>query len=462
MRKWLAAGLVLMVMLSFAALPASASSSVNMTVLFKSEALPADAVQIVQEAGATVVATIPELGAVVVNAPLSALEKLNGHKAIQAASPALEVKLAPAQTYVDASLEAMPDLGYAVYYNVYQWDIKQVTHNGASWNLTSGSHNTVVGIIDTGVSQNHPALKGNLLGGRNFTPDGPGGAVVPTDIEDRNGHGSHVAGNIAGKGRILGIGPDLGFRAYRVFSATGGSPTARIVQAMVAAVNDGVDVISMSIGGFDGISGWTYTDPATGEVFKGKDVADHLLYKRAAQFAINHGIVVVAAAGNESIDISHPPTVTAYLNYEYGSQGYNFHGASMEAPGALPGVLTVSATGPDKSLASYSNYGPGAIDIAAPGGDFQRYPAPDYYLDMCLSAYKGTGYVFMAGTSMATPKVSAVAALLIDQAKAAGQKLTPAQVVAKLQQTAVDEGKNGADPFYGHGMLDAYYALGGK
>ncbi|MDF2628838.1 MAG: peptidase and in kexin sedolisin, partial [Symbiobacteriaceae bacterium] len=85
-----------------------------------------------------------------------------------------------------------------------------------------------------------------------------------------------------------------------------------------------------------------------------------------------------------------------------------------------------------------------------------------YHLDMSLSSYMGTGYVWMAGTSMATPKVSAVAALVIDQAKAKGQTLTPSQVTVHLQQTAVDEGKVGADPFYGKGMLDAYYALGGK
>ncbi|MDF2630237.1 MAG: nisP, partial [Symbiobacteriaceae bacterium] len=376
-----------MLMLSFSVMSVSAApKDVQFTVVFKSGQLPADAAAIVTAAGGQVVTSIPELGAMVVTGPAANLFKLNNHKDVQAASTTVEMTLAPAQTYYDASVEAAPNTAAADLYNLYQWDIKQLTHNGASWNLATGSHNTVVGIIDTGVSQNHPALKANLLGGRNFTPDGPGGVVIPTDIEDKNGHGSHVAGNIAGKGRILGIGPDLGFRAYRVFGATGGSPTSRIVAAMVAAVNDGVDVISMSLGGFDGISGYTWTDPDTGEVFKGKDVADHLLYKRAVEYAVKNGIVVVAAAGNDAIDISHPPTMTAFMNFEYGSQGYNFHGATMEAPGALPGVITVSATGPDKSLASYSNYGPGAIDIAAPGGDFKRYPAPGYHLDMSLSS----------------------------------------------------------------------------
>lgn len=461
LRKWFVAGLVLTLMLSFAALSASAApANRQFTVVFKGSALPADAAAIVESAGGTVLSTVPEVGAMSVSGPVSAMFKLNGNTAVAAASPSFEFKL-PAVKTEEAQVDAI-NIAKADLYNAYQWDIKQMTNNGASWNLGTGSHNTVVGIVDTGVSQNHAALKANLLGGRNFTPDGPGGVVNPADIEDRNGHGSHVAGNIAGNGRILGLGPNLGFRSYRVFSATGGAPSDRIANAMIAAVNDGVDVISMSLGGFDGISGYTWTDPATGEVFKYKDVADMLLYKRAIQYAVNSGVVVVAAAGNDATNISSPVAVTAFLNAEYGPEGYHFFGASKEAPGALPGVLTVSATGPDHTLASYSNYGQGVIDVAAPGGDFKRYPAPDYYLDFSLSSYKNGGYVWMIGTSMATPKVAAVAALVIDQAKAAGQRLTPAQVVAQLQQTAIDEGKPGADPFYGHGMVNAYTALGGK
>lgn len=460
MRKWVAAVLVLMLALSLTAVASSATPERLFTVVFKNAALPADATAIVEKAGGTVIATIPELGAMTVSGTPANLFGLNNHAAIAAASPQIEFQLNPVQV-VPADLSGVNPAA-ADLYNIYQWDIKQVTNDGASWNLSTGSHRTVVGIIDTGASTQHPALKANLLGGRNFTPDGPGGTVNPDDIEDRHGHGSHVAGNIAGNGRILGIGPDLGFRAYRVFGATGGSPSARIAQAMLAAVNDGVDVISMSLGGFDSIARYIWTDPATGEKFVGKDLADTLLYKRAVQYAVSKGIVVVAAAGNDTVNITNPVEVTAFLNATYGALGYSFQGASREVPGTLPGVVTVSATGPDTSLASYSNYGVGAIDLSAPGGDFQRWPVGDWYVDMNLSAYKGMGYVFMAGTSMATPKVSAVAALLIDQAKAGGQKLTPAQVVSQLQQTSVDNGKKGYDGAYGYGMVNAYSALGGQ
>lgn len=461
MRKWLSLLLALTLVLVCLVAPASAVGTHQFTVVFKAATLPADATEIVAAAGGQVVAAVPEIGVMVVSGPSNLIGALGGQPAVQVVGPTLTVKLAPVQMVeANEAVEAAgvtPDL-----YNRYQWDIKQVTNNGASWALSSGSHNTVVAVLDTGISTTHPALRANLLGGRNFVPDGPGGTVDPNDIEDRHGHGSHCAGAIAGNGRILGIGPNLGIRAYRVLGADGSGSSAGILQAIVAAANDGVDVISMSLSGFYGIGMYTWTDPETGEVYKFHDVADFVAYKRAIEYANKNGVVVVAAAGNDSINIANPKAISELLNSEYGAYGYNFQGASQILPAKLPGVVTVSATGPDMSPSSYTNYGSGAIDVSAPGGDFRRYPIGDWYTDMCLSAYRGTGYVWMAGTSMATPKVAGVAAVIIDQAKANGQKLTVSQVFAKLQRTAVDLGKPGYDMWYGQGMVNAYQALGGK
>ncbi len=429
---------------------------VQFTVVFNSSTLPANAATIISNAGGTITGTIPQIGVATVSGPANVLAGLNANPQILTATP--EVWLDPPKVRAFQATTSFPTTG-ADLYNVYQWDIKQVTNTGASYDLSTGSHNTVIGIVDSGVSTNHPALKANLLGGRNFTPDGPGGTLNPSDIEDRNGHGSHVAGTIAGNGRILGVGPHLGFKSYRVFGATGGSPFSRILTGMIAAVDDGVDVISMSIGGYYSISGATWTDPATGIVYRYKDVADFVAQRRAAQYAANHGVLVVVAAGNEATDIGNPSSVTPMLNAMFGPQGYVFYGASREVPGTIAGVLTVSATGPTKALASYSNYGFGAIDITAPGGDFLRYPIGDWYTDMCLSADKGSGYTWMAGTSMATPKVSAVAALIIDQAKAQGRHLLPQQVTTILEQSAVRLGSGNTVQFFGSGMVNAYMAL---
>lgn len=477
MRKWLSLLLILVLALGVLSVPAAAATpTYRFTVVFKSDTLPADAAAAVTAAGGRVTAQVPELGVLYATGPANLQDSLNANSAVLAASPSLEFKLAPASIYQDASIQ--PDSvnpGTADLYNAFQWDIKQVTDNGASWAVDPGSHNTVVGIIDTGVNPDHSALKANFLGGRNFVPAGgyygndPTETGDPNDYVDRHGHGSHVAGAIAGNGRIIGVGPELGFRSYRIFQASGGAPTLPILQAIVAATNDRVDVISMSLGGYDTLSKYTWTDPATGITYQGKDVADFRAYERAVRYAVKNGVVVVAAAGNEALDIGNPTSVTSYLNAAYGDQGYAFQGASREVPGTLPGVVAVSATGPDYQLALYSNYGAGAIDVSAPGGDIRRlYKGDaDWFTDLCLSAYKEvtpgvSNYVWMAGTSMATPKVSAVAALIIDQAKASGHPLSPSQVVTRLQQTSVDLGKPGYDPSFGYGFANAYSALTGK
>ncbi len=456
-RSWVAAAILLVVMTSVAV-----AANINATVVFKSATVPANASAIVQSAGGRIVSSIPEIGVVTVTGPAEMLNSLNANGAVLTASPEIVVAAPGLKPF-----PMEPKAGAIVpgYFWPYQWDIKQMTHNGDSYALGAGSHNTVVGIVDTGVNTQHIDLIGNLLGGQNFTPDGPGGTVVANDIEDKNGHGSHVAGSIAGNGNILGIAPNVGFRMYRVFGASGGAPFSRIMAAAVAAANDGVDVVSMSIGGYDVIARYYWIDPDTGTVYNlGHDVADFVAARRAVSYVLSKGAVFVAAAANEGFNTSNPTNVTAYLNAAYGPQ-YVFIGAARETPGTLAGILTVSATGPTVTLASYSNWGQASIDVTAPGGDFQRYPAAGWYTDMCFSSYMNLGqgspnwYSWMAGTSMATPKVAGVAALIIDRAKSQGIRLTPQQVVTKVEQTAIDIGKPGDDPYYGKGFVSAYTAL---
>lgn len=472
MRKASVLGLVAVLLLALAAVPVSASGGKTrmFTILFQSQSLPADAAKLVEKAGGRVISSVPEIGMIQAEGTTAMMTALQKNSSVQAVAPTLTWSLET--TKMQELTESTPDTtlnGPGDLYNAYQWDIKQVTHNGASWQLGGGSHQTVVGIIDTGVNKNHSALAANFMGGRNFVPAGANGDPTetgdPNDFADRHGHGSHVAGTIAGNGRIYGVGPNLGFRSYRVFGATGGAPTSWIVAAMVSAVNDGVDVISMSLGGYDVQGKVTWTDPDTGTTYKvGDDHPDMVAWMRATKYALSKDVVVVAAAGNEGFDAGNPKAVVDYLNAEYGSLGFQWQGAGREVPGNLPGVIAVSATGPDESPASYSNYGNGFVSVAAPGGDFQRYPVGDWYTDMCLSSYKTSGYVWMAGTSMATPKVSAVAALVIDQYKTSHGGARPGVQYAptKIAQSAVDLGKPGHDAYYGQGELDAYAALGGQ
>lgn len=440
------------------------------TVVFKGTSLPADAAEIVQAAGGEVVLAIPAIGVIEARAAGGFVGLIVKNSAVQAAGPSLPFT-------ADVSMVERADIsavnpGTADLYNIYQWDIKRVTNHAASYALGTGSHDVVVAVIDTGIFP-HPDLAMNLLGGRNLIPSGgfgddPTETGHPLDYWDRNGHGTHCAGTIAANRRVLGVAPETGLRAYRVLTAGGSGYTSWIAAGMVAAVDDGCRVISMSLGGYDVLGQVWWTDPVTGEKFRlGNDVAPFLAYRRAVQYAESRGAIVVASAGNDALNAIRRNEVTAFLNEEYGQHGYTFVGATFKVPAGTAGVISVSATGPDDSLSSYSTYGPGFVDVAAPGGDFQRWPAPGWHLDMCLSTYAdydpaaGTvwlGYAFMAGTSMAAPKVSAVAALVAAQNPGFG----PAQIKAAVIGSAEDLGQPGYDWYYGHGLVNAYRALGGQ
>ena len=443
----------------------------SFTVVFTSPTLPPDAAASVERAGGRVTLAIPEIGTLQAAGPTSLLGKLNEQAGVQAISPTLTETLSPVRL-TEAAVEARgatpvtPDL-----YNRFQWDIKQVTNDGKSYTLGKGSKQTIVAVLDTGINTQHQDLKANLLGGRNFVPE-TNGSVNPAAFEDLHGHGSHVAGAIAGNGRILGVGPELGIKAYRVLNAEGRGRSTWIQAAIVAAANEGVDVLNMSIGGTRLLTPYTWTDPATGAIHRFFDtgVADFVAYQRAVQYATSKGAVVVVGAGNSALNLSNPTEATALMNAQYGPYGYRFMGASRVVPATLAGAVTVSATGPRKNLADYSNYGPGAIQVSAPGGEGWRYPAmtpTPWFFDLNLSAFKATTtdpntYGWAEGTSMAAPKVSAVAALIAAQAKAQGRRLTPAQVVTTLQQTATEMGKPGYDEQFGFGLVNAYMALGGR
>ena len=140
-----------------------------------------------------------------------------------------------------------------------QWDIQRVTNNGNSYDIETGGykdedgntiHKAVVGVIDTGIDEFHPDLENNIIGGRNLVPAGMDESETghPYDIKDRNGHGTHVAGIIAANGKVKGVGPDLGIRAYRVlYSEQALGMPAWIIDGIIAATNDNVDVINMSL-----------------------------------------------------------------------------------------------------------------------------------------------------------------------------------------------------------------------
>lgn len=268
------------------------------------------------------------------------------------------------------------------------------------------------------------------------------------------GHGTLVAGTIAANGKIKGVGPELGLIPYKVFD-TGDAEASWVVKAIIEAANDNVDVINLSLGTYKSL----------------KNKEDRIVireFEKAIDYAHKKGCVVVAAAGNEGLNTSKPQELAEQL----GVPGDKY----IYIPSSLNHVINVSASTKDSLLASYSNYGK-SVDITAPGGDL----GPDYkntqQFDLSytiISTFPTSlpqspfaqslgfpvGYDFGVGTSFATPKVSAIAGLIIAEYKEKrGRRPNPQQVEHILFKGTVDIGKHKDRDKFGNGLVNVIKAL---
>ncbi|WP_165873632.1 S8 family serine peptidase [Baia soyae] len=324
------------------------------------------------------------------------------------------------------------------------WDIKKVTAGGASYQIETGNHQVKIAILDSGIDFDHPDLKNNIISqGRSFVPG------VETAKDDM-GHGTMVAGMIAANGKLLGVGPNLGLVPYKVMSQ-GDGESSWVVQAIIQATKDDVDVINLSLG--------TYKS-----LIKQEDQAVLELYKRAARFASNKGVILVASSGNDALDLSNPSEVAN----KFGKEGDQL----VHAPGGdIPHVITVSSTSIHNLLSKESNYGQ-QILFTAPGGEFDFSSGdtkalclttyPTYLQQSPINEYFNlpAGYVFTAGTSLSAPKVSgAIGVLIAHQKKTKKSPLTTDNMIKILQNSAEDLGEKGKDLFYGFGLVNLHQAL---
>lgn len=259
----------------------------------------------------------------------------------------------------------------------------------------------VVAVIDSGCDMNHPDLKSNVIGGRNFVPGRP-----VNEIQDENGHGTHVAGIIAANGKIKGGAIGAKLLILKVFDASGQCDLDRIVQAIDYATSwrglqgERVSIINMSLGGPE-------HSPAL---------------ETAVNKAVSQGILVVCAAGNsgdgkkETLEIDYPAAFEASL--------------SVGAVDLNLGVCYFTDTN-------------NQVDVAAPGADI-------------VSTYPGNRYASMSGTSMACPHVSAFAACMIEKFSKRGHRLpTASELRMVIQLMTLDVGDAGIDLATGAGFVSA-------
>lgn len=280
-----------------------------------------------------------------------------------------------------------------------QWGLSQVNAPQA-WGRSTGA-GIVIAVIDTGVDLNHPDLAGKILPGRDVVNG-------DNDPQDDVGHGTHVAGIAAamtdnGAG-VAGMGWDTLILPVKVLASDGFGTDVDAAQGIVWAVDNGANIVNMSLGGED------YS----------------AALRTATDYAFAHGALVVSSAGNCG-DPNDYGQCTRHNPIIY--------------PAANPNVLAVGATTSSDERASFSEYG-GFVDVTAPGVSIYS----TFWNDM---------YRYLSGTSMASPLVAGLAALVWARDPA----LSNAQVADTIMSTAVDLGLAGRDDEYGYGRVNAEAAV---
>ncbi len=276
------------------------------------------------------------------------------------------------------------------YYRDYQWNLSMIRMEDG-WDITGGSDEVIVAVVDSGVDVDHPDLAPKLVLGHNILRDND-------DVNDDNGHGTHVAGIIAAATNnnigVAGLSWNSRIMPVKGIGADGTGTAFDIANGIVWAVDHGASVINLSVGNY---------------------TPSQVLHD-AVKYAFDRDAVLVAASGNDNTD----------------QPGY---------PAAYPEVLAVGAVDYMRQRAEFSNYGE-YIDVMAPGVDI-----PSTFID--------NQYASLSGTSMATPHVAGLAALI----RSVDPGLSNLEVMEVIRNTSIDLGAQGRDPYFGYGVIDGLSSL---
>ncbi|GAA1597495.1 MULTISPECIES: S8 family peptidase [Kribbella] len=396
--------------------------------------------------GGTVYATYDAIGVIVVHSTATDFaDKLRGVDGVQKAGATRTTDL-PAEVGNPAIPQQVPEVPTAQ----AETDRADMTQIGAdrAWTKNPGSKNVTVGVLDTGVDDQHPDLKANFDASRSAScaygkVDARPGAWRPVGE-----HGTHVAGTIAAAKNGIGmIGVAPGVRVASIRIAEPGSQLffpENTVCAFMYAADKGVSVTNNSYY----VDPWLFNCPSD----KDQDAIAEAV-RRAVAYSDSKGVVNVAAAGNEDYDLANKTDDNTSPD-DSTATDRPVTDDCISLPTELPNVVVVASVDPTSLKSPFSNYGDNKINLAAPG-------------QAVYSTVPGGGYKVLEGTSMASPHVAGVAALL----RSVNPKLTPAQVRAELAQQANDlacpagsagqcTGSTADNSFYGEGLVDAAEAVG--
>lgn len=336
-----------------------------------------------------------------------------------------------------------------------QWNL-QAVNAPAAFRAGYKGQGAVVAVLDGGFATDNQDIAPNIISATSFVPGEPAKFADPTAFS----HGTHVAGIIAAADNdygTVGIAPSAKLMLVKVLNDSGNGQFAWMIQGVYYAASHGANIINLSLGGVIPRNG-TFTD-ANGTIHDAKDIQPLIVaMNRAFQYASKHNVICIAAAGNNSADYTGQGTGTFY-------------------PAACTDVLAVSSTGPlgwgtDQTTSLYpfsyfSDYGNGFVSFSGPGGNL-KFPINSNNVtvgpitniaaifDFVLSPGNTHTYYFEIGTSMATPAVTGVAALIAGKYNG---NISAAQLKTKLFNATVDLGAPGVDAYYGHGQPDAGLAV---
>lgn len=376
-----------------------------------------------------------------------------------------------------------------------QWDMAVIKTGPAAWAKATGA-GVKVGVIDGGIDFTHPDLAGAIDVGLSCsfiftsTPTADPAEIANGDctkksaVQDLQGHGTHVATTIAGRVNgigIAGVAPEATVVGLKACTIAGFCFADSVAAALRYAGDKKLDVVNLSL----------FADPYL--YFCANDAGQRAMLldlQSAARYAQQRGVVIVAAAGNEAQDLGHPTVDTISPDWPPNTEIVRtVRNNCRVAPAELPGVVTVSALGVN-TLAIYSNVGT-PIDVAAPGGDATQTAATVFGRGRILAGWSSTDatgtwevligrnravvsgggrYVWISGTSMASPHAAGVAALIRSKNPTMSQGAVAALLRSSATSTPCPAAWPAADPrrctggsgntsFFGAGTVNALGAV---